>query len=127
MKIISYLPLMLVPLVAACGPQPTGECVQTTHITITPSVAAVSAVPENICANRGDTIKVNVAGSPKKGSVSTTPKVAKNTWLSGSNASNAGTFELFVNDDVANGTYKYIVNTQGGAELDPRVTVQDQD
>ena len=125
MKIISYLPLMLVPLVAACGPQPTGKCVETTHITITPSVAAVTAAPEHICVNRGDTITVNVAGNPNKGSVSTTPKVAMDTWLSGSNASNAGTFDLFVNDDVVNGTYKYIVNTQGGAELDPRVTVVD--
>ena len=124
MKIISYLPLMLVPLVAACAPQPT-VCVPAAHITITPSAAAVSAVPENICANRGDTIKGHVAGSPKKGWVSTNPKVAKNTWLSGSNASNAGTFDLFVNDDVINGTYKYIVNTQGGAELDPLVTVRD--
>ncbi len=124
MKIISYLPLMLVPLVAACGPQPTGECVQTTHITITPSPAAVTAAPEHICVNRGDTITVNVAGNPNKGSVSTTPKVAENTWLSGSNASNAGKFELFVNDDVDSATYKYIVNTQGGAELDPRVTVR---
>ncbi len=124
MKIISYLPLMLVPLVAACTPPPPVACVPAPHITITPSVAAVTAVPENICAKRGDTIKVKVAGRPKKGSVSTNPKVAKNTWLSGSNASNAGTFDLFVNDDVINGTYKYIVNTQGGAVLDPRVTVE---
>ncbi len=126
MKIISYLPLMLVPLVAACPAQPPVACVATLHITITPSVAAVTAAPEHICVNRGDTITVNVAGNPNKGSVSTTPKVAKNTWLSGSNASNAGKFDLFVNDDVVNGEYKYIVNTQGGAELDPRVTVQDQ-
>ena len=125
MKIISYLPLMLVPLVAACAPQPPVVCAQANQITITPSAAAVTAVPENICAKRGDTIKVKVAGNPqKKGSVSTNPKVAKNTWLSGSNASNARTFDLFVNDDVVNGTYKYIVNTQGGAELDPRVTVE---
>ncbi len=130
MKIISYLPLMLVPLVAACTPQPLVACDSSAdHITITPSAAAVTAAPPNFCANRGDTITVKVtdnrAGKPKKGSVSTTPKVAKNTWLSGSNASNAGTFDLFVNDDVINGTYKYIVNTQGGVELDPRVTVQD--
>ena len=125
MKIISYLPLMLVPLVAAC-PQPPVVCSQANQITITPTVAAVTAAPPNICAKRGDTIKVHIAGSPKKGSVSTTPKVAKNTWLSGSNATNAGEFDLFVNDDVVNGTYKYIVNTQGGAELDPRVTVRDQ-
>ena len=123
MKIISYLPLMLVPLVAAC-PQPPVVCSQANQITITPTVAAVTATPPNICAKRGDTIKVHINGSPKKGSVSTTPKVAKNTWLSGSNATNAGEFDLFVNDDVVNGTYKYIVNTQGGAELDPRVTVE---
>lgn len=125
MKIISYLPLMLVPLVVACAPQPPVACVPAPHITITPAAATVTAAPEHICVNRGDTITVTVAGSPKKGSVSTTPKVAKNTWLSGSNASNAGTFDLFVNDDVINGTYKYIVNTQGGLELDPRVTVLD--
>ena len=125
MKIISYLPLMLVPLVAAC-PQPPPACVSAAQITITPSNAAVTATPPNICVHRGDTIKVHINGSPKKGSVSTTPKVAKNTWLSGSNATNAGTFDLFVNDDVVNGEYKYIVNTQGGAELDPRVTVRDQ-
>ena len=129
MKIISYLPLMLVPFVAACEPQPnktTVACSNTTHITITPSRSAVTAAPEHICVNRGDTITVKIAGKKpqKKGSVSTNPKVAKNTWLSGSNASNAGTFDLFVNDDVVNGTYKYIVNTQGGAELDPRVTVE---
>ncbi len=53
------------------------------------------------------------------------PKVTEDTWLSGSNASDARTFYLFVNDDVVNDTYKYIVNTQGGAVLDPRVTVQD--
>ena len=126
MKTITYLPLMLVPLVAACAPMPPPVCVSAAQITITPSAAAVTAAPENICANRGDTIKVHIAGNPqKKGSVSTNPKVAKNTWLSGSNASNAGTFDLFVNDDVVNGTYKYIVNTQDGAELDPRVTVED--
>ncbi len=128
MKIISYLPLMLVPLVAACAPQsfmPPPACVPANQITITPLPAAVTAVPENICAKRGDTIKVHVAGNHKKGSVSTTPKVGKNTWLSGSNAINKGKFELYVNDDVANGTYKYIVYTQGGAVLDPRVTVED--
>ena len=124
MKIISYLPLMLVPLVAACAPQPPNDCVPAAQITITPSAAAVTAVPENICAKRGDTIKVKVTGSSKKGSVSMTPKVGKNTWLSGSNASEAGKFELFVNDDVADGTYKYIINTQGGALLDPRVTIE---
>ena len=126
MKIMSCLPLLLIPLVAACAPQPQVACVAAAHITITPSPAAVSAVPENICAKRGDTITVNVAGSPKKGSVSTTPNVAENTWLSGSNASNAGKFELFINDDVVNGTYKYNVNTQSGAALDPMVTVQEQ-
>ena len=124
MKTITYLPLMLVPLVAACPAQPPVACVATLHITITPSVAAVTAAPEHICVNRGDTITVNVAGSPKKGSVSMTPKVGKNTWLSGSNASEAGKFELFVNDDVADGTYKYIINTQSGAVLDPRVTIE---
>ncbi len=125
MKIISYLPLMLVPLVAACAAPPPA-CVPAAQITITPANAAVSAAPPNFCAKRGDTITVKITGKPqKKGSVSTTPKVAKNTWLSGSNASNAGTFDLFVNDDVINGTYKYIVNTQGGAVLDPRVTVED--
>ncbi len=127
MKIISYLPLMLVPLVAACASMPTDDddCVPAKHITITPSRSAVTAAPEHICVNRGDTITVKIAGSPqKKGSVSTTPKVAKNTWLSGSNASNAAEFDLFVNKDVVNGEYKYIVNTQSGAELDPRVTVQ---
>ena len=125
MKITSYLPLMLVPLVAACAAPPPA-CVPAAQITITPLNAAVSAVPANFCAKRGDTIKVKIAGNPqKKGSVSTTPKVAKNTWLSGSNASKAGEFDLFVNDAVINGTYKYIFNTQGGVELDPRVTVQD--
>ena len=124
MKITSYLPLMLVPLVAACAPQPT-VCVPAAHITITPSAAKVSAVPENICAKRGDTITVKIAGNHKKGSVSTTPKVGKDTWLTGSNAIDKGKFELFVNDDVIYGTYKYIVNTQGGLELDPRVTVED--
>ena len=126
MKIISYLPLMLVPLVAACPAQPPVACVATLHITITPSNAAVSAVPPNFCAKRGDTITVKIAGNHKKGSVSMTPKVDKDTWLTGSNALDKGKFELFVNGDVVNGTYKYIVNTQGGAELDPRVTVQDQ-
>ena len=127
MKIISYLPLMLVPLVAACAAPPPDCDSSKPHITITPSAAAVTAAPPNFCANRGDTITVKIAGNPNKGSVSTTPKVAKDTWLSGSNASNAGTFYLFVNDEVINGTYEYSVNTQGGAELDPRVTVRDQD
>jgi len=127
MKIMSCLPLMLVPLVAACASQqqPQDVCVPAPHITITPANAAVGAVPEHICAERGDTIKVKVAGNHKKGSVATTPNEAKNTWLSGSNASNKAQFELFVNDDVVSGTYKYIVNTQSGAELDPRVTVKD--
>ncbi len=125
MKIISYLPLMLVPLVAACAPMPRDDCVPTTHITITPLPATVSAAPEHICVDRGDTITVTVAGNPNKGSVSTTPKVAKNTWLSGSNASDATEFVLFVNDDVEfKKTYKYIVNTQGGLVEDPRVTVR---
>ncbi|MCH8867940.1 MAG: hypothetical protein IID58_13960 [Proteobacteria bacterium] len=127
MKIISYLPLMLVPLVAACGSQPyvpAAACVSAAQITITPSRAAVSAVPANFCAKRGDTIKIKVAGSPKKGSISTTPKLGKNTWLSGSNASKAGEFELYVNDDVTDGTYKYTVNTQSGVVLDPRVTIE---
>jgi len=124
MKIMSCLPLLLVPFVAACATQPNTKCVPAPHITITPSAAAVTAVPENICARRGDTIQVKVAGNPKKGSVSTTPKAGKNTWLSGSNASDAKKFELFVNDDVINGTYKYIVNTQSGAVLDPKVTVE---
>lgn len=128
MKIISYLPLMLVPLVAACAPMmPTDDCVPAKHITITPAGSAVGAVPDNICANRGDTITVKIAGSPKKGSVSTTPKVAKNTWLNGSNASKKGQFELYVNDDVVNGEYEYSVNTQSGAKLDPRVTVRNLD
>ena len=129
MKITSYLPLMLVPLVAACGSMSstgTDDCTPANHITITPLPAAVSAVPENFCAKRGDTITVKIAGPPqKKGSVSTTPKVAKNTWLNGSNALNKGKFELFVNDAVIYGTYKYIVNTQGGLVEDPRVTVED--
>ncbi len=93
MKIISYLPLMLVPLVAACASQSnmtTDDCVPTTHITITPLPAKVSAAPEHICVDRGDTITVTVAGNPKRGSVSTTPEVAKNTWLNGSYASKAG-------------------------------------
>ena len=124
MKIMSYLPLMLVPFVAACATPPKTVCVPTLHITITPSIAAVDAAPENICVKRGDTIHVTVAGNPKKGTVSTTPKVGKNTWLSGSNGSYAKKFELFVNDDVVNGTYKYIVNTQSGAVLDPKVTVR---
>ena len=124
MKITSYLPLMLVPLVAACLAPPPKHCVPAAQITITPSKAAVTAVPENIHVKRGCTITVHVAGNPKKGSVSTTPKVAKNTWLNGSNASKAGKFDLFVNDDVVYGTYKYIVHTQGGDVLDPRVTVE---
>ena len=127
MKIITYLPLMLVPLVAACGSQPyvpAAACVSAAQITITPSRAAVSAVPANFCAKRGDTIKIKVAGSPKKGSISTTPKLVKNTWLSGSNARKAGEFELYVNDDVTDGTYKYTVNTQSGVVLDPRVTIE---
>ncbi len=131
MKIMSCLPLLLIPLVAACEPQsqvqPRVACVPVPQITITPANAAVSAAPEHICVNRGDTIKVTVAGNHKKGSVATTPKVAKNTWLSGSNASNKAEFELFVNDEVDNGEYKYNVNTQSGAELDPRVTVRDED
>jgi hypothetical protein len=125
MKIMSCLPLILIPLVAACAPQPQNVCVPATQITITPAPAAIAAVPDNICANRGDTITVIIAGSPKKGSVSTTPKVGMNTWLSGSNASDAGKFELFINADVVNGEYDYNVNTQSGVELDPRVTVQD--
>ena len=125
MKITSYLPLILVPLVAAFAAPPPDKCVPARHITITPSAAAVTAVPENICAKRGDTITVKIAGNHKKGSVSTTPKAGKNTWLTGSNAIDKGKFELFVNDDVINGEYKYIVNTQGGLELDPRVTVED--
>jgi len=125
MKIITYLPLMLVPLIAACAPNPPVPCVPAPHITITPANARVTAVPENICASRGDTITVKVAGNHKKGSVATTPKVGKNTWLNGSNASNKAEFVLFVNDDVVDGEYKYIVNTQGGAVLDPRVTVKD--
>ena len=128
MKMISYLPLMLVPFVAACEPQPnktTVACSNTTHITITPSKAAVSAAPEHICVHKGDTITIKIAGNPKKGSVSTTPKVAKNTWLNGSNALDKGKIELFVNDEVKDGTYKYIVNTQGGLVEDPRVTVKD--
>ena len=127
MKIITYLPLMLVPLVAACPQQPLNDCTPAPHITITPSSSAVTAAPDNICANRGDTITVKIAGNHKKGSVSTTPKRGKNTWLNGSNARNAAEFELFVNDDVVNGTYKYNVNTQGGAKLDPRVTVRNLD
>ena len=128
MKIISYLPLMLVPLVAACAPMMlTDDCVPAKHITITPADSAVGAVPDNICANRGDTITVKIAGDHKKGSVSTTPKVAKNTWLNGSNASKKGQFVLFVNDDVVNGEYEYSVNTQSGAKLDPRVTVRNLD
>ena len=129
MKIMSCLPLMLVPLVSACASQqqpPRDVCVPAPHITITPANAKVSAVPEHICANRGDTIKVKIAGDHKKGSVATTPDVAKNTWLSGSNASKKAEFELFVNEDVVNGTYKYIINTQSGAEEDPRVTVKDE-
>ena len=133
MKIMSYLPLMLVPFVAACAsqldsqpqPQPKTDCVPTLHITITPSTAAVSAAPENICVERGDTIHITVAGDPKKGSVSTTPKVAKDTWLSGSNATNTVKFVLFVNKDVESATYYYNVNTQSGAALDPMVTVQE--
>ncbi len=128
MKITSYLPLMLVPLVAACAPPPptaTVACTSPGQITITPSNAAVTAAPPNFCAYRGDTITVKITGNHKKGSVSMTPKVAKDTWLSGSNAIDKGKFELYVNDDVANGEYKYIVNTQGGAVLDPRVTVKD--
>ncbi len=129
MKMITYLPLMLVPLVAACMPQTIDGCAHTTHITITPDNATVSAVPEHICVKKGVTITVkvvgNARGNPKKGSVSTTPDVAKDTWLSGSNATNAVKFYLFVNKDVEKGTYKYIVNTQDGAVLDPRVTVQD--
>ena len=129
MKIISYLPLMLVPLVAGCMPQTVDGCAHTTHITITPAKAAVSAAPEHICVTRGTTITVHVAGNfsgnPKKGSVSTNPKVPKDTWLSGSNALNAVQFKLFVNKEVKNGTYKYIVNTQGGLVEDPRVTVKD--
>ncbi len=128
MKMITYLPLMLVPLVAACAAPPnktTDVCSNTTHITITPLPAKVSAAPEHICVHRGDTITVTVAGNPNKGSVSTTPEVAKNTWLNGSNGSNAGTFDLFVNSEVKSATYKYIVNTQGGLVEDPRVTVQD--
>lgn len=124
MKIMSYLPLMLVPFVAACETPPKTVCVPTLHITITPSAAAVTAAPEHICVGRGKTIHVTVAGNPKKGSVSTTPKVGKNTWLSGSNASDANKFELFVNDGVVNGTYKYIVKTQSGLVLDPKVTVR---
>ena len=130
MKITSYLPLMLVPLVAACAPMmPRDDCVPAPHITITPAGSAVDAVPKHICANRGDTITVKIAGKKpqKKGSVSTTPKVAKNTWLSGSNASEKGQFELYVNDDVVNGEYEYSVNTQSGAKLDPRVTVRNLD
>ncbi len=128
MKIISYLPLMLVPLVAACAPPPpkaTVACTSPAQITITPSRAAVTAAPPNFCAYRGDTITVKIAGNHKKGSVSMTPKVGKDTWLTGSNAIDKGKFELYVNDDVINGEYKYNVNTQGGLELDPRVTVQD--
>ena len=124
MKITSYLPLMLVPLIAACAAPPPA-CVSAAQITITPNNAAVSAAPPNFCANRGDTITVKIAGNHKRGSVSTTPKVGKDTWLTGSNAIDKGKFELFVNDDVKNGTYKYIVNTQGGAVLDPRVTVRE--
>ena len=123
MKITSYLPLMLVPLVAACAAPPPDKCVPAAQITITPSKAAVTAVPENVHVKKGCTITVHVAGNPNKGSVSTTPKVATNTWLSGSNGSNAAKFNLFVNDEVKSGEYKYNVNTQGGAALDPRVTV----
>jgi len=59
--------------------------------------------------------------------VSTNPKVPKDTWLSGSNALNAVQFKLFVNKEVKNGTYKYIINTQGGLVEDPRVTVWNLD
>ena len=133
MKITSYLPLMLVPLVAACASMPTDDddCDSAPHITITPAKAAVSAAPEHICVASGTTITVHVAGNfsgnPKKGSVSTNPKVPKDTWLSGSNALNAVQFKLFVNKEVKNGTYKYIVNTQGGLVEDPRVTVWNLD
>ena len=128
MKITSYLPLMLVPLVAACAPMMStaDDCVKAKHITITPADSPIGAVPKHICAHRGDTITVKIAGkkAQKKGSVSTTPKVAKNTWLSGSNAINPTEFVLFVNDDVKDGTYEYNVNLQSGAKLDPRVTVR---
>jgi hypothetical protein len=131
MKIMSCLPLILIPLVAACEPQqqappqPQIDCVPGTHITITPDNAKVDAAPKHICVHKGDTITVTVAGPPMKGSVSTTPKVGKNTWLNGSNGSNAMKFELFVNDKVVAATYKYKVNTQNGAVLDPWVTVKE--
>lgn len=135
-KTLMSIPFCLV--MVACAGQPRGPSVtlidcpagsqQTNKITIVPSGGAnISVAPPNICVGRDTTITVNVPAAAVKGSVSTQPKVAANLWLSGSNASNRRSFELFVNENVAVGDYDFNIHWQGKNPLDPRVSVRDDD
>ena len=108
--------------------KPPAACTDVGHPpTINLNTISMKANPPNVCAKKGDTMTFKITpvqDDRKKGSVSITPKDPADTWLIGSNSSDAHTIEITIPTWVAKDEYyDYGFAVAGGKCVDPRVAV----
>jgi hypothetical protein len=85
----------------------------------------LNANPPNVCADQGTTIVFTITPPGEKGDVSVIPKIAADSWLTGTNSANAGKIEILVPTGLEpESDHDYTIVTKDGQCLDPRVEVQ---
>ncbi len=85
----------------------------------------LNAEPPNVCADQGTTIVFTIVPAGEKGDVSVIPKIAADSWLTGTNSANAGKIEIPVPTGLEpESAHDYTIVTKDGQCLDPRVEVQ---
>lgn len=115
--------------VGGCNsPPPAADCTgnpASPKVTINTN-RPLNADPPNVCADPGTTIVFNIVPvGGEKGDVSVIPKIAADSWLTGTNSANAGKIEILVPTGLEpKSDHDYTIVTKDGQCLDPRVEVQ---
>jgi hypothetical protein len=114
---------------AGCKLPPAQACSNAPHVTINLQAAGGPTVaPECINANPNETVTIKLVPPPAAaGKVVTTPADSAHGWLVGSNGTGGATVDeirLAVPADAVSGRdYKYTLQSDKGACLDPRVHI----
>jgi hypothetical protein len=114
---------------AGCKRPPTQACSNAPHVTINLQAAGGPTVaPECINADRNGSVTIKLVPPPAAaGKVVTTPADSADGWLVGSNGTGGapvGEIQIAVPADVVSGKqYKYTLQSDKGACLDPRIHI----
>jgi hypothetical protein len=91
---------------------------------VTLNLVTMKANPPNVCAERGQTIKVKLVPEPDKlGSVAVVPKNFLDVWLIGTNSVDKGKIEIHIPEWVSIDDHDYGFVTSDGKCADPRAKV----